>query len=161
MSVLVTGAAGFIGYHVIEALLQRGDTVVGVDSVNDYYDVRLKEARLARLAGRPRFTFHKLNLADRDAFGARMAEHPDIDRVVHLAAQAGVRYSLEHPFAYVDANLVGHMTVLEYCRHKSGLRHLVYASSSSVYGGNTKLPFAVDDRTDRPVSLYEIGRAHV
>jgi UDP-glucuronate 4-epimerase len=154
MSVLVTGAAGFIGYHVIEALLQRGETVVGVDSVNDYYDVRLKEARLARLAGRPRFTFHKLNLADRDALAARMAEHPDIDRVVHLAAQAGVRYSLEHPFAYVDANLVGHMTVLEYCRHKPGLRHLVYASSSSVYGTNTKLPFAVEDRTDRPVSLY-------
>ena len=154
MSVLVTGAAGFIGYHVIEALLQRGETVVGVDSVNDYYDVRLKEARLARLAGRPRFTFRKLNLADRDALAARMAEHPDIDRVVHLAAQAGVRYSLEHPFAYVDANLVGHMTVLEYCRHKPGLRHLVYASSSSVYGTNTKLPFAVEDRTDRPVSLY-------
>jgi len=154
MSVLVTGAAGFIGYHVIEALLQRGETVVGVDSVNDYYDVRLKQARLARLAVRPRFTFRKLNLADRDALAARMAEHPDIDRVVHLAAQAGVRYSLEHPFAYVDANLVGHMTVLEYCRHKPGLRHLVYASSSSVYGTNTKLPFAVEDRTDRPVSLY-------
>ena len=154
MSVLVTGAAGFIGYHVIQALSQRGETVVGVDNVNDYYDVRLKEARLARLAGNPRFAFHRLNLADRDTFAARMAGHPDIDRVVHLAAQAGVRYSLEHPFAYVDANLVGHMAVLEYCRHKPGLRHLVYARSSSVYGGNAKLPFSVEDRTDHPVSLY-------
>ena len=154
MSVLVTGAAGFIGYHVVQALLQRGETVVGIDSVNDYYDVRLKEARLARLAENPRFSFHRLNLADRDTFAARMAEHPDIDRVIHLAAQAGVRYSLEHPFAYVDANLVGHMAVLEYCRHTPRLRHLVYASSSSVYGGNAKLPFSVEDRTDHPLSLY-------
>ena len=154
MSVLVTGAAGFIGYHVAEALLARGETVVGVDSVNDYYDVKLKEARLERLVDRPRFTFRKLDLADRNTFNTTIAAHADIDRVVHLAAQAGVRYSLDHPFAYVDANLVGHMTVLEYCRHKPGMRHLVYASSSSVYGGNTKLPFSVEDRTDKPISLY-------
>jgi UDP-glucuronate 4-epimerase len=153
MTVLVTGVAGFIGYHVATALLARGEPVVGVDSVNDYYDVRLKEARLARLAGARNFVFHRLNLADRAALDAAMRPHP-IDRVVHLAAQAGVRYSIDHPFAYVEANLVGHMAVLEYCRHLGNCRHLVYASSSSVYGGNTKLPFSVEDRTDSPVSLY-------
>ncbi|MGE0744113.1 MAG: NAD-dependent epimerase/dehydratase family protein [Rhodospirillales bacterium] len=153
MTVLVTGVAGFIGYHVATALLARGEAVVGVDSVNDYYDVRLKEARLARLSGARNFTFHRLNLADRPALDAALAPHP-IDRVVHLAAQAGVRYSLDHPFAYVEANLIGHMAMLEYCRHRDGCRHMVYASSSSVYGGNTKLPFSVEDRTDAPVSLY-------
>ena len=154
MTVLVTGAAGFIGYHVTEALLARGEQVVGVDNLNDYYDVRLKEARLARLQGRNGFAFHRIDIADIEAMRALMAGAPDIRRIVHLAAQAGVRYSLENPFAYVQANLVGHMTILEIARHQPGFEHLVYASSSSVYGGNTKLPFSVDDRTDTPVSLY-------
>ena len=154
MTVLVTGAAGFIGYHVSAFLLERGDSVVGLDAVTDYYDVGLKEARLSRLERHGTFTPLRLDLADRDAVFAALAGIGGIDRVVHLAAQAGVRYSRDRPFAYVDANLVGHMTVLEYCRHLSGLKHLVYASSSSVYGANTKLPFAVDDRTDTPISLY-------
>lgn len=154
MTVLVTGAAGFIGYHLTEALLARGEQVIGVDNLNDYYDVRLKEARLARLEGRNGFTFHKIDIADYDAMQALMNDNRDIKRIVHLAAQAGVRYSLENPFAYVRANLVGHMTMLEVARHQPDFEHLVYASSSSVYGGNTKLPFAVDDPTDTPVSLY-------
>ncbi len=154
MTVLVTGAAGFIGYHVSEFLLRRRETVVGLDAVTDYYDVGLKEARISRLERHDRFTLLRCNLADREAAFAALAGAGGIDRVVHLAAQAGVRYSREHPFAYVDANLAGHMTVLEYCRHLPGLKHLVYASSSSVYGANTKLPFAVEDRTDSPISLY-------
>ena len=154
MTVLVTGAAGFIGYHVSAFLLDRGETVVGLDAVTDYYDVGLKEARISRLERYDRFTLLRLNLADREAVFAALAGVDGIDRVVHLAAQAGVRHSRDHPFAYVDANLVGHMTVLEYCRHLPGLRHLVYASSSSVYGANTRLPFAVEDRTDSPISLY-------
>ena len=154
MTVLVTGAAGFIGYHVAEALLARGEQVIGVDNVNDYYDVRLKEARLSRLAGQNGFTFHRIDLADYEAMSTLMKEAGDIRRIVHLAAQAGVRYSIENPFAYVHANLVGHMTVLEIARHQPDFEHLVYASSSSVYGGNTKLPFSVDDPTDTPVSLY-------
>ncbi|MBM3486686.1 MAG: SDR family NAD(P)-dependent oxidoreductase [Alphaproteobacteria bacterium] len=153
MSVLVTGAAGFIGYHVSTALLARGERVIGIDNVNDYYDVVLKKARLARLAQMPDFTFIKVDIADRAAFAAAL-RGCDVDRVVHLAAQAGVRYSLDHPFAYVEANLIGHMVILEYCRHLENLKHLVYASSSSVYGGNAKLPFSVDDPTDTPVSLY-------
>ena len=154
MTVLVTGAAGFIGYHVAEALLARGEQVIGVDNVNDYYDVRLKEARLERLAGRNGFSFQRIDLADYDAMSALMKDARDVRRIVHLAAQAGVRYSIENPFAYVQANLVGHMTVLEIARHQPDFEHLVYASSSSVYGGNTKLPFSVDDPTDTPVSLY-------
>ncbi len=154
MTVLVTGAAGFIGYHVSAFLLERGETVVGLDAVTDYYDVRLKEARIGRLERHDRFTVLRLDLAERDAVFAALAGVGGIDRVVHLAAQAGVRYSRDRPFAYVDANLVGHMTVLEYCRHLPGLKHLVYASSSSVYGANAKLPFAVEDRTDTPISLY-------
>lgn len=154
MTVLVTGAAGFIGYHLTEALLARGEQVLGIDNLNDYYDVRLKEARLARLEGRNGFTFHKIDIADFEAMQALMKDHRDIKRIVHLAAQAGVRYSLENPFAYVTANLVGHMTMLEIARHQPDFEHLVYASSSSVYGGNTKLPFSVDDPTDTPVSLY-------
>jgi len=154
MTILVTGAAGFIGYHVAEALLARGDRVLGIDSVNDYYDVTLKEARLARLARHNAFEFLKLDLARHEAFAAALAGRDEIKRVIHLAAQAGVRYSLDHPFAYVDANLVGHMTILEFCRRQPGFEHLVYASSSSVYGGNTALPFAVEDRVDTPVSLY-------
>ena len=154
MTVLVTGAAGFIGYHVCEFLLARGETVVGVDNLNDYYDVALKQARLDNLLPKSGFTHLKLNLADHAKLAAEAAKIGGIDRVVHLAAQAGVRYSLDHPFAYVEANLVGHMAVLEMCRHLPDFKHLVYASSSSVYGGNTKLPFAVEDRTDAPVSLY-------
>ena len=154
MAVLVTGVAGFIGYHVSERLLARGERVIGVDNVNDYYDVALKEARLARLAPRDGFTFLRVDLADRGALAGAMAGHGDVDRIVHLAAQAGVRYSLDNPFAYVDSNLVGHMTMLELARHLPDCKHMVYASSSSVYGGDTKLPFAVEDRTDAPVSLY-------
>ena len=154
MTVLVTGAAGFIGYHVSEFLLDRGETVVGLDAVTDYYDVALKEARISRLERHDGFALLRIDLADREAVFAALAGVGGIDRVVHLAAQAGVRHSRERPFAYVDANLVGHMTVLEYCRHLPGLKHLVYASSSSVYGANAKLPFAVEDRTDSPISLY-------
>jgi len=153
MTVLVTGAAGFIGSHVARALLARGERVVGLDNLSDYYDVALKEARLETLDD-PGFTFHRADLADRDALDAVLAAASEIDRIVHLAAQAGVRYSLINPAAYVQTNLVGHCNVLEAARHRDGLRHLVYASSSSVYGGNTKLPFAVEDRVDRPISLY-------
>jgi UDP-glucuronate 4-epimerase len=152
MTILVTGAAGFIGYHVAEGLLARGDTVVGLDNLNAYYDVSLKEARLARLASRPGFRFAKLDLADRAGMAALFAaEHPR--RVVHLAAQAGVRYSLENPHAYVDSNLAGFTNVLEGCRH-GVVEHLVYASSSSVYGGNVRMPFSEHDSIDHPVSLY-------
>ncbi|MGK0360226.1 MAG: UDP-glucuronate 4-epimerase [Bradymonadia bacterium] len=153
MRVLVTGAAGFIGYNVAERLLARGDTVVGLDIVNDYYDVRLKEARLARLARHPGFEIHRLDLGEPEVVQAALRE-TRFERAVHLAAQAGVRYSLTNPFAYVRSNLLGHVTVLELCRHMPGFEHLVYASSSSVYGGNTKMPFAVSDRVDKPISLY-------
>ena len=154
MTVLVTGAAGFIGYHVTEALLARGERVVGVDNVNDYYDVGLKQARLARLDANAGFAFHRLDIAEYESLRAAVPNDASIDRIVHLAAQAGVRYSLENPFAYVRANLMGHTSILELARALPGFRHLVYASSSSVYGGNTKLPFAVEDRTDSPVSMY-------
>ncbi len=150
--VLVTGAAGFIGFHVARRLLARGDDVVGLDSVNDYYDVSLKESRLALLAGEPGFTFIRANLADTAAMAATFAEYRP-QGVINLAAQAGVRYSLTHPHAYAEANLVGFLNVLEGCR-AANVGHLVYASSSSVYGGNTKLPFAVDDLVDHPLSLY-------
>ena len=151
-TVLLTGVAGFIGYHLAERLLAEGCTVAGVDSLNAYYDPRLKQARLARLAGRPGFTFRQLDLADRAATAAAFAEiRPK--SVVHLAAQAGVRYSIEQPHAYLDANLAGFLNVLEGCRHH-GVAHLVYASSSSVYGANTKMPFSVHANVDHPVSLY-------
>ncbi|MRR56904.1 MAG: NAD-dependent epimerase [Deltaproteobacteria bacterium] len=152
MKVLVTGAAGFIGMHVCERLLARGDEVVGVDCLNDYYDVSLKEARLARLKPHGNFRFHKLDIADRVGVAALfVAEKPQ--RVINLAAQAGVRYSLENPHAYVDSNLVGFVNILEGCRHQ-GVDHLLFASSSSVYGGNTKIPFSESDNVDHPVSLY-------
>jgi UDP-glucuronate 4-epimerase len=151
---MVTGAAGFIGYHVSDTLLRRGEKVLGIDNLNAYYDVSLKEARLARLTGRNGFEFLKLDIADRAAFADGMRGRTDVKRVIHLAAQAGVRYSIEHPFAYSDANLTGHLSILEFCRHQPGFENLVYASSSSVYGGNTKLPFSVEDRTDTPISLY-------
>jgi UDP-glucuronate 4-epimerase len=152
MRILLTGAAGFIGYHVAARLLDRGDEVVGVDVVNDYYDVRLKEARLARLAGRPGFSFHRLDLADR-AGTADLFRATRPARVIHLAAQAGVRYSLANPMAYVDSNLVGFVNVLEGCRHHA-VEHLVYASSSSVYGANATMPFSIHDNVDHPLSLY-------
>ena len=152
MKVLLTGSAGFIGMHCIERLLARGDTVVGVDNLNDYYEVSLKEARLARLAGHENFSFHRVSVEDKDAMAALFAaERPD--RVIHLAAQAGVRYSLENPHAYIDANLQGFINILEGCRH-NGVEHLVYASSSSVYGGNELMPFSEHHSVDHPVSLY-------
>ena len=154
MAVLVTGVAGFIGYHVSEALLARGEHVIGIDIVNEYYDVALKEARLARLTLKQGFDFHRIDLSDRDALAGTMADHGDVDRIVHLAAQAGVRYSIEHPFSYIDSNLIGHMTILELARYLPDCKHMVYASSSSIYGGNTKVPFSVEDRTDSPISLY-------
>ncbi len=152
MKILVTGAAGFIGYHVSERLLAQGHQVVGIDNLNDYYDVRLKEARLARLQPYPHFHFQKLDLADRAGMAELFAKG-GFARVIHLAAQAGVRYSLDNPHAYADANLVGHLNVLEGCRHH-GIEHLLYASSSSVYGLNRKTPFSTDDSVDHPVSLY-------
>jgi len=151
-TVLVTGSAGFIGYHVARRLLERGDQVLGLDNLNAYYDVRLKEARLAQLRPFPGFQFVKLDLADRTAMASLFAEHP-IQKVVHLAAQAGVRYSLVNPQAYVDSNITGFLNILEGCRH-ARVQHLVFASSSSVYGGNTKMPFSVHDNVDHPVSLY-------
>ena len=154
MSILLTGAAGFIGYHVAEALLARGEQVIGVDEVNAYYDVRLKHARLERLARHRGFRFHRADIADRAAMAELAAANPDIGRIVHLAAQAGVRYSLQEPFAYVAANVLGHLTILEMARHLGRLDHLVYASSSSVYGANSRLPFAESDRVDTPLSLY-------
>jgi UDP-glucuronate 4-epimerase len=154
--VLVTGAAGFIGFHVARRLLDRGDAVLGIDNLNDYYDVRLKEARLAELAGAGAgaagFCFERMNIADRDRTAA-LFERARPKVVIHLAAQAGVRYSLEQPHAYADSNLVGFLNVLEGCRH-SGVEHLIFASSSSVYGANTRVPFSVHHGTDHPVSLY-------
>lgn len=154
MSYLVTGAAGFIGYHVCEALLARGESVIGIDNLNDYYEVSLKGARRDRLTVQSGFSFHKVDISDREAMQAVVDNHPGITHIIHLAAQAGVRYSLENPFAYVQSNVVGQLVILEICRHLDSLEQLVYASSSSVYGGNTKLPFAVGDPTDTPVSLY-------
>lgn len=152
MRVLVTGAAGFIGMHVSLALLKRGDTVLGFDNLNDYYDVGLKHARLRELQRHRAFDFERVDLAEPVALRAALAR-ADADRVVHLAAQAGVRHSIEHPDAYVDSNLVGFANLIEACARR-GSTHFVYASSSSVYGGNTKLPFAEDDPVDHPVSFY-------
>ena len=150
--VLVTGAAGFIGSHLAHRLLDRGDEVVGVDNLNDYYDIRLKQDRLARLTSRENFSCHRLDVADRSGMEAVFGESK-VDRVVHLAAQAGVRYSIENPHAYVDSNLVGFVNVLEGCRH-NGIEHLAYASSSSVYGSNRTVPFSVHHNVDHPISLY-------
>lgn len=150
--ILVTGAAGFIGMHTTLRLLARGDQVLGVDNLNDYYDVGLKEARLKRLMSHPDFSFLKLDVADREGMTAFFQEQRP-ERVIHLAAQAGVRYSLTNPHAYIDANLQGFMNILEGCRHNS-VEHLVYASSSSVYGGNTAMPFSEHQNIDHPVSLY-------
>lgn len=152
MKILLTGAAGFIGMATGQRLLARGDTVVGLDNLNDYYSVQLKRDRLAQLSPHPAFRFVQADVADRDAMAALFAAER-FDRVVHLAAQAGVRHSLVNPQAYVDANLVGFLNVLEGCRHH-GVQHLVYASSSSVYGGRRQMPFSEADRVDHPVSLY-------
>ena len=156
MKILLTGAAGFIGMHTILRLLARGDTVVGVDNLNDYYDVTLKQARLARLSSHANFHFHKLDVADRDGMAALFAaEKPE--RVIHLAAQAGVRYSLTNPHAYIDSNIVGFTNILEGCRHNA-VQHLAYASSSSVYGGNTAMPFSEHHNIDHPISLYAASK---
>ncbi len=152
MKVLVTGAAGFIGMHCIERLLARGDHVVGIDNLNDYYDVALKESRLSRIADHAAFRFHRVSIEDKEAMAGIFAEEKP-DRVIHLAAQAGVRYSLENPHAYIDANLQGFMNILEGCRHND-VAHLAYASSSSVYGGNAQMPFSEHHSVDHPVSLY-------
>ena len=152
MRVLLTGAAGFIGFHVATALLARGDTVIGVDNLNDYYDVGLKQARLAQLTPHKNFTFHKINIADKDAMMA--LANTGFTHIIHLAAQAGVRYSLQNPYAYVESNIMGQVVMMELARHVPDLKHFVYASSSSVYGGNQKVPFATTDAVDHPVSLY-------
>lgn len=154
MTTLITGAAGFIGAALAERLLARGDSVIGIDNLNDYYQVSLKQDRLARLRelGGDRFTFHQLDFADWDGLNAAL-EGQAFDRIVHLGAQAGVRYSIDNPHAYVRSNLAGHVNLLEIARARE-VAHMVYASSSSVYGGNDKLPFSVDDRADHPVSLY-------
>ncbi len=156
MHILVTGAAGFIGFHTCQALLARGDTVVGLDNLNDYYDVSLKQDRLALLEISASFTFAHQTLEDRKALEDLFGRHR-FDAVINLAAQAGVRYSLENPHAYVDSNIVGFMNILECCRHHS-TGHLVYASSSSVYGMNTTMPFSVHDNVDHPISLYAASK---
>ena len=156
MKVLVTGAAGFIGSHLSHRLLERGDTVVGLDNVNDYYDPTLKEARLARLMPHENFSFERLALEDNTGVERVFADE-SFDRVVHLAAQAGVRYSIENPRAYIDSNIVGTLNILEGCRHNK-VEHLVYASSSSVYGANTSMPFSVHDNVDHPLSLYAASK---
>jgi UDP-glucuronate 4-epimerase len=153
-TILVTGAAGFIGSAVARALLARGDHVVGIDNLDDYYDVTLKEARLKFLVAEKNFTFARLDIADREGMLKLAAEYPGLSGVIHLAAQAGVRHSLIDPYAYVTSNVMGQAVMLELARRLPGLKHFVYASSSSVYGGNTKLPFSVDDPVEQPNSLY-------
>ncbi len=154
MTVLVTGAAGFIGFHVAASLLEAGEHVIGLDNLNAYYDVGLKQARLGLLQGRPGFVFHRADIGDAETIDEIFATHPDIGTIIHLAAQAGVRYSLIDPLAYVHSNLKGHVVLLEAARRLDHLSHFVYASSSSVYGANTIRPYAVEQRTDHPVSLY-------
>ncbi|MGN7437166.1 MAG: SDR family NAD(P)-dependent oxidoreductase [Alcanivorax sp.] len=152
--VLVTGAAGFIGFHTAKKLLDDGRHVVGIDNINDYYDVELKKSRLAILEEYDHFAFVKLDIADKDGMEKLFAEQGPFLEVIHLAAQAGVRYSLQNPYSYIHSNCMGHLTVLEMCRHTDGFKHLVYASSSSVYGGNDKLPYSTADQVNTPVSLY-------
>jgi UDP-glucuronate 4-epimerase len=151
-NLLVTGVAGFVGFHLCQRLLDRRDTIIGIDNLNNYYDVSLKQARLEQLKNRSGFSFKKLDLADREGINQLFAQG-NFEQVAHLAAQAGVRYSLKNPYAYVDSNLVGFLNILEGCRH-SQIQHLVYASSSSVYGANKKIPFSVEDNVDYPISLY-------
>jgi len=152
MKFLVTGAAGFIGFHTSQYLLERGDSVIGIDNLNDYYDPSLKEARLLKLNDNNNFSFHKIDIIDKDAIDTVFkSESPDY--VIHLAAQAGVRYSLENPYAYIDSNITGFMNILEACRYYP-VKHLVFASSSSVYGANTLMPFSVNHNVDHPLSIY-------
>ena len=152
MKFLITGAAGFIGFHTSQYLLDRGDTVIGVDNINDYYDPSLKEARLSQLKDNDRFTFYKIDIIDKDAVNT-IFETESPEHIIHLAAQAGVRYSIENPYAYIDSNITGFMNILEACRHNP-IKHLVFASSSSVYGSNTNMPFSVNDNVDHPLSIY-------
>ncbi len=154
MTYLVTGAAGFIGSYTCRRLLARGERVIGVDEINDYYDPKLKEARLATLESFPGFTFYRVDISNRQAMEEIAARHQDVTRIIHLAAQAGVRYSLINPYAYTRSNVEGHLVMLEMARHLPKCEHMAYASSSSVYGLNTKLPFSVEDRVDTPISLY-------
>jgi UDP-glucuronate 4-epimerase len=154
MSILVTGAAGFIGFHVAKALLERGERVLGIDNLNQYYDVRLKKARLSELRRFPSFSFSRMDVADRDGIFSLVDHHKDLRSIIHLAAQAGVRYSLENPYVYVDANVTGTLVMLEAARRLDKLTAITYASSSSVYGANEKQPFSIEDRVDQPVSLY-------
>jgi len=154
MALLVTGCAGFIGFHVARHLLDRGEQVIGIDNLNPYYDVALKRARLAQLEGGDGFVFRPVDVADPMAVTTLVERHPDIDRIIHLAAQAGVRYSLTQPLAYVEANVKGQVVLLEAARRLPALKSFVYASSSSVYGANTKQPFTIEDRADHPISLY-------
>lgn len=154
MTYLVTGAAGFIGSCTCRRLLERGERVIGVDEINDYYDPKLKEARLATLENFPGFTFYRVDISNRQAMEEIAARHQDVTRIIHLAAQAGVRYSLINPYAYTRSNIEGHLVMLEMARHLPKCEHMAYASSSSVYGLNTKLPFSVEDRVDTPISLY-------
>ena len=158
MSILVTGVAGFIGFHTAKALAERGDRVVGVDNVNDYYDPRLKEARLAELRGLPGFAFVRLDFTDRDGVLALVAANKDLTGIIHLAAQAGVRHSLENPYSYVDSNIMGTVVILEAARRIDRLSAVTYASSSSVYGANRKQPSSVDDPVNKPVSLYAASK---
>lgn len=158
MSIFITGAAGFIGYHTCKALLMRGSTVIGLDNLNDYYDVRLKEARLSQLRQFANFTFIRADIRDHDLLEAKLKILGNVSSVVHLAAQAGVRYSLVNPKAYVETNVLGQINILELCRQMSNLKHLVYASSSSVYGNSTQVPFSETHSVDRPVSLYAASK---
>jgi UDP-glucuronate 4-epimerase len=153
-SILITGAAGFIGFHTALRLLKQGEAVVGIDNLNEYYDVQLKNDRLAILSEHKGFTFVKVDISVPEKMEALWRTHGPFTKVIHLAAQAGVRYSLDHPYDYIQSNLMGHLTILEMCRHTAGFEHLVYASSSSVYGKNTKLPYSTTDNVDCPVSLY-------
>lgn len=152
--VLVTGVAGFIGFHTAKMLLEKGHTVIGLDNINDYYDVNLKAARLKILEDFPQFHFHKVDLSNATAVKKIWDAYPQVLHIIHLAAQAGVRYSLENPYSYIESNVMGHLVMLELCRHREGFKHFVYASSSSVYGGNEEMPFSINHRTDRQISLY-------
>jgi UDP-glucuronate 4-epimerase len=158
MTILVTGAAGFIGSHVSHALMDRGEAVIGIDNLNDYYDPKLKQGRLEKLQSRSDFKFMRLDFSDRNALDAALGEAAGIEEIVHLGAQAGVRYSIANPYAYLQSNYAGHLNILELARRLPKLRHLVYASSSSVYGGSQRIPFALDDPADEPTSLYAASK---